>query len=71
MDDILYSTTEKERIELAHSKKEQLIKQIQLKQEELTKVGLSKGVSHEDTILISTELDMYIYELQKMELADK
>ncbi|WP_157967346.1 aspartyl-phosphate phosphatase Spo0E family protein [Paraliobacillus zengyii] len=56
---------------MAHSKKEQLINQIQLKQEELTKVGLSKGVSHEDTILISTELDMYIYELQKMELADK
>lgn len=62
---------QKERIELVDHQKEQLIKQIQLKQEELSKIGLVKGLNHDDTILISTELDKYIYQLQRMELADK
>lgn len=47
------------------------MKQIQLKQEELSKIGLVKGLNHDDTILISTQLDKYIYQLQRMEIADK
>ncbi|MFD2045493.1 aspartyl-phosphate phosphatase Spo0E family protein [Ornithinibacillus salinisoli] len=52
-------------------KRNDLMDQIQEKKEELINIGLEKGLQHNETILISQQLDKLIYKSQKLKLRNK
>lgn len=52
---------------MVYRKREEMLNEIQNKRQELLKSGAEKGIDHKDTLTISKQLDIYIYEFQKHE----
>ncbi|SET19140.1 Spo0E like sporulation regulatory protein [Oceanobacillus limi] len=50
------------------SENKKLINQVKKKQNEMIKVGLEKGLQHEETLKLSQQLDKLITKVQKKSL---
>ncbi|MUK87922.1 Spo0E family sporulation regulatory protein-aspartic acid phosphatase [Ornithinibacillus sp. L9] len=53
---------------MVNKNKDELLNQVQKKKKEMIEIGLEKGLQHDETLLISQQLDKLIFKAQKQQV---